>query len=192
MGKHSFIMSRQGSAWAAVAFYSVCGLLLLLWPTLALDIANYALAIGLCAVGVVLIVRYIRMSALDAVMGVSLALGLVAILLGAVLLLDPKILVAVLPFLWGLTLLIGGFGKVQVAFDLKRIGAKRWWLSLLVAALSFVLGVLAVTKPAFIASVFTQFIGIALLAEAVLDASVELATGNTIRNYRKSHAEARE
>lgn len=189
MSKTTFVWSRQGSTWAAVAFYLICGLLLLLWPDMALSIANYALALGLCVVGLVMILSYVRMSALDALKSMSLALGLVALLVGVLLLFNPGILVAALPFMWGLTLLVGGFGKVQMAFDLKRIGDAKWWLVLIGAALSFILGILAVCRPAFIAAVFTQFIGISLLFEALLDAVAEISTGKRLGDYRKAHAQ---
>ena len=44
--------NRNSSYWTAILFYLICGLLLLLMPNLALSIANVALAILLCAVGV--------------------------------------------------------------------------------------------------------------------------------------------
>lgn len=185
----TLVFSRTGSLWAAIAFYVVCGLLLLLLPNLALSIANYALSIGLCAIGAVFVISYVRMAALDAIKSMSLAIGLVAILIGVLLLFNPSILQAALPFLWGLTLLVGGFGKVQIAFDLKRIGDTKWWLTLIGSALSFIMGILAVSRPEFIASVFTQFIGIALLVEAALDVVAELTTGKLIRDYRKTHIE---
>ena len=191
MQKHNTIVwTRQGSMWAAIGFYLICGLLLLLWPDLAMTIANYALAAGLSIIGLVFIISYIRMTALDAVKSMSLAIGLVTLLIGVLLLFNPEILVAALPFLWGLTLLVGGFGKVQIACDLKRIGDSKWWLALVAAMLSLILGVLAVCRPAFIAAVFVQFIGIALIFESALDMAAEIIVGKQLREYRKAHTEA--
>ena len=59
--------NRNSSYWTAILFYLICGLLLLLMPNLALSIANVALAILLCAVGVRSIVSYLRGSILDGV-----------------------------------------------------------------------------------------------------------------------------
>lgn len=189
MFKHTVVWNRQGSIWAAIIFYAICGLLLILWPELALTIANTALSVALCATGVVMIVSYIRMSAIDALKGVSLALGLVLLCVGVLLLFNPDVIINLLPFVWGITLLAGGFGKVQIAFDLKRIGDGKWWLVLIGSLFSFVLGVLAVAQPAFIASSIMRFIGIALLVEAVLDIIAELVTGRVIHEYRKEHSQ---
>lgn len=157
------------TGWTAIVFYAVCGLLLLLWPNLALTIANYALAATLCVVALVMIASYIRGEALEGMLNYGLAKGLILLLIGIVLMIRSDILIAILPFLWGVAMIAGGFAKVQVAFDLNRVSRERWWLMLLGALLSFVLGVIAVTRPVFLANVITQFIGASLLLEALLD-----------------------
>jgi uncharacterized membrane protein HdeD (DUF308 family) len=162
------------TGWSAIVFYAVCGLLLLLWPNLAPMIANYVLAAMLCVVAMVMIAGYIRGEALEGMLNYGLAKGLILLLIGIVLFLRNDILTTLLPFLWGVAMIAGGFAKVQVAFDLNRVDRERWWLMLLGALLSFVLGVIAVTKPMFLVNVITQFIGAALLLEALLDLSALL------------------
>ena len=170
--------NRNSSYWTAILFYLICGLLLLLMPNLALSIANVALAILLCAVGVRSIVSYLRGSILDGVMGLQLAAGLVALF-------NPLFLAELLPFVWGVALLVGGFGKVQMAADLKRIGDRFWWYALIAALLSFVLGALAITRPVFIAAVLTQFVGASLLVEGVLDLVSFLTLNKRIKKFRR-------
>ena len=157
------------TGWSMIGFYAVCGLLLLLLPDLALLIANYALAITLCVVGLVMVIGYIRAEALEGMLGYGLSVGLMLLLLGITLLFNSNILVKLLPFLWGVAMLTGGFGKLQMAFDLRRIGQGHWWLMLLAALVSFTLGLLSITRPVFMATTVTQFAGVALLVEAALD-----------------------
>ncbi len=169
------------TGWTAIVFYAVCGLLLLLWPNLALMIANYALAALLCVVALVMIAGYIRGEALDGMLNYGLAKGLILLLIGIVLMIRSDILITILPFLWGVAMIAGGFAKVQVAFDLNRVDRERWWLMLIGALLSFVLGVLAVTQPAFLAGVVTQFIGASLLLEALLDMAALLTIRREVK-----------
>lgn len=178
--------NRNSSYWTAILFYLVCGLLLLLLPNLALSIANVALAVILCVVGVRCILSYMRGSVLDGVLGIQLALGLVALCFGLLLFFNPLFLAELLPLLWGMAMLAGGFGKVQMAADLKRIGDGAWWYALIAALLSFVLGALAITKPAFISSVLTQFVGVSLIVEGVLDLVSFLTINKKIREFRKA------
>ena len=154
-------------------------------PNLALSIANVALAVLLFVVGMRSIVSYVRGSILDGVMGLQLAAGLVATCFAVLLLFNPLFLAEILPFVWGVALLVGGFGKVQMAADLKRIGDRLWWCALAAALLSFVLGALSITRPVFIASVLTQFVGASLLVEGVLDLVSFLTLNKRIKEFRK-------
>lgn len=172
------------TSWSMIAFYAVCGLLLLLLPNLALMIANYALATILCAVGIAMIVGYVRAEAMDGIFSYGLAFGLILALLGAVLFIKSDILITLLPFVWGVAMIAGGFGKFQIAFDLKRIRQDKWWVLLIGALISFVLGIISVTNPAFLATTATMFAGIALLAEAVLDCSALLTIKREIRHLK--------
>ncbi len=178
--------NRTSTLWTAILFYFVCGLLLLLFPNLALSIANFALAAVLCIAGICCIIGYLRGSVLDGVMGMELALGLVTLFFGLLLLVKPTFLSALLPFLWGVSLLIGGFSKIQLGVDLKRIGESRWWAVLIAAFVSFLLGILSITKPTFIASISVQFIGVSLIVESVLDLVTLLVINKKIKDFRKA------
>ena len=125
-------------------------------------------------------------SVLEGALGMELALGLGALCVGVLMLLFPELLQALLPFLWGISLLTGGFGKVQMAVDLKRIGENRWWILLIGSVLSFVLGVFAITKPAFLATAMVQFVGVSLLVEGAVDLVAFIGINRRLRAFRKS------
>lgn len=76
--------SLTGMSLAAIVFYAVCGLLLLLLPTEALAIANYAIAALLLVMGVVCVIGYFRGSVIIGQFGFLLAVGLVLVTLAIV------------------------------------------------------------------------------------------------------------
>lgn len=172
------------TSWSVIAFDGICGLLLLLWPDMALMIANYALASVLCLVGVAMVIGYIRAETMEGMLGYGLAKGLILLLTGIVLFANSDLLKSVLPFLWGVAMVAGGFGKFQMAFDLKRIGHQNWWVMLLGAMISFALGIFSVTQPAFIALVLTQFVGISLLVEAAMDIAAMLIMRHGVKHMK--------
>lgn len=176
-------LSTYGSL---ILFYLVFGLLLLLWPGACLRITSLCLAALLCIQGIRGVISYIRSTVWEAAMGMELALGMAALCVGVLMILFPQFLELLLPFLWGVSLLTGGFGKVQMAIDLKRIGEKRWWFLLIASALSFALGVFAITKPAFLAAALVQFVGISLLVEGVLDLVAVIGIRRRLRAFRKA------
>ncbi|NLI21276.1 MAG: hypothetical protein GX418_07005 [Clostridiales bacterium] len=172
------------TGWSMIAFYLVCGLLLLLWPDLALTVANYALAAILCIVGIAGIIGYLRSEAVEGMLGYGLTKGLILTLLGLLLLIQSDTLKMLLPRLWGLAMIAGGLGKFQMAFDLKRIGQERWWLLLLGALVSLALGLISLLNPALLAIAALQFAGIALLTEAVLDTASLLWLHKTVKQLK--------
>lgn len=163
-------------------FYAICGVLLLVWPDEALAIANYALAILLVLVGVLGIIGYCKASPVMGALGFSMSLSLLAVTAGVVLFCAPSLLATLLPFVWGISLIAGGFVKLQMASDMRRMGVARGWLILIGAVFSFLLGVAAIFRPAFIATVATQFVGISLLVEAVIDLVCTLTINNRIKS----------
>ena len=176
----------------AIVFYAVCGLLLVLLPTEALSIANYAIAALFGAVGVFNIFRYIKSRGVIGTFGFTLALGLVLLCFSVLMFCYPTFLATILPKIWGISLLIGGFGKIQASADLQRIQERRWWIMLIGAAFSFVLGVMCLANPIYIAETIFVFIGICLLAEAVLDLVAFLLIRTELKKYQKEARQVQE
>ncbi|MDD3335744.1 MAG: DUF308 domain-containing protein [Eubacteriales bacterium] len=188
--KKNFEWNLTTASLSAIVFYAVCGLLLILLPEQALAIANYGIAALLAVAGIICVINYMRDSVLAGMLGIRLALGLVLICFSVLMFCYPTFLATILPAIWGLSMLAGGFGKVQMAVDLKRIGDKRWWVMLIGAAVSFVLGVMCLANPIYIAQTIFLFIGICLVAEAALDLAAYLMIRVRIRQYRKAMSEA--
>lgn len=175
---------------AAIAFYAICGVLLLVLPDSAMAIANYAIASLLAISGAICVINYFKDSVLAAAMGARLTTGLMLICFAVLMFCYPTFLAQLLPAIWGLSLLAGGFGKIQASADLKRIGEPRWWLMLIGAVISFVLGTMCLANPIYIAQTIFVFIGICLLIEAVSDLAAFIAIRSRIRKYRKAMDEA--
>ena len=156
-----------------VLFYLLAGALMVWLKGQVTAVASYVLAGLLIIYGVYLAVRYIRSSVAERIAGKDLAFGLILLLSGIILAVSPSSLEEILPAVWGLSLVFGGFLKIQYAFDEKTVGIKRWWIMLAFAAVSLLIGTLALLGG----KVFTGgndqtlfIIGIFMIAEAVLDA----------------------
>ena len=164
-----------------VFFCLVSGVLLILLETLVLRITGYALAAGLIVMGIWLLIEYIRSVPIVRIIEAKLAIGLILLVTGAMLAFNPEVLGDLLPYAWGLALLFGGFLKIQYAFDRKSLGAEKWWILLILAAFSIIIGVISLLNPAFLADKKALVIGILLVSEAVLDLSVFLLLKRKIR-----------
>lgn len=169
------------SVFGPIIFSFICGLLLIIFAEKAVHITAYVLAAGMFAFGVWAVIVYIRSSELERITQSNLAIGLVLIAGGIMLAVYPDYMDDFLPFIWGLSLLFGGFRKIQYAFDEKTVKVEKWWIMLIFAAVSIVLGVFVLLKPAFIEQSKYLIMGIMLVLEAVLDLTVYLLLRNALK-----------
>ena len=173
-----------------IFFCLISGLLLILLENLSVLITGYVLAALLICVGVWLIIEYFRSEPLVRIVEAKLAIGLILLVAGAMLAFSPESLKDLLPYAWGLALLFVGFLKSHYAFDRKALGADKWWILLILAAFSIVIGVISLLNPAFLGEKRELVIGILLTVEAVLDISVFLLLKRKIRKKAAPPPEA--
>ena len=147
-------------------------LLLIFFGNLALRITAYVLAGVMILCGVWSGIVYLRSDPVRRITESRLATGLILLVAGTLLAFNPNYLEDILPFIWGLALLFGGFLKIQYAFDEKSVQVKKWWIMLLFAAFSLIVGIIALLNPAFLGENRNLVIGILLVLEAVLDITV--------------------
>ena len=155
-----------------ILFCLVCGLLLIFFGNLALRITAYVLAGVMILCGVWSIIVYLRSDPVRRITESCLATGLILLVAGSLLAFNPNYLEDILPFIWGLALLFGGFLKIQYAFDEKSVQVKKWWIMLIFAAFSLIVGIIALLNPAFLGENRNLVIGILLVLEAILDITV--------------------
>ena len=164
-----------------VLFYFVVGLLLILEQNLVTEIYAWVLAGGLVIAGAWMIIRYLRSSVQQRLAGLDLADGLIMLLTGILLALSPQDMEELFPKVWGLSLVFGGFLKIQYAFDEKSVGVNRWWMMLIFAAVSLAIGVLALLNKNIFGDSQHTVIGIFMIAEAVLDLVTYLLLTNGLK-----------
>ena len=166
-----------------VLFYFVVGLLLILEQNLVTEIYAWVLAGGLVIAGAWMIIRYLRSSVQQRLAGLDLADGLIMLLTGILLALSPQDMEELFPKVWGLSLVFGGFLKIQYAFDEKSVGVNRWWMMLIFAAVSLAIGVLALLNKNIFGDSQHTVIGIFMIAEAVLDLVTYLLLANGLKKH---------
>ncbi len=149
--------------------YLLFGLALLIAPGTSNHIFGIALAVLLIVMGVYYCVLYLRGDKLTAFTRQDLTLGLTLFTGGVVLLLIPEIPVGVLPYIWGGSLIVGGFAKLQTGLDMKRLSAAGWWHCLIGAAIALILGTVALCNPFSTELILLRFVGGCLVAEGLMD-----------------------
>ena len=170
------------------AFDLICGILLIALGNLALRVTSYALAGVMIISAIYMIIVYVRSKPLVKITELRLAGGLVLIVAGALLAFNPEYLENLLPFIWGIALLFGAFVKIQYAFDELALKIEKWWIMLILAAFSLVIGILTLVNPAFLGENRNVIICIMLIVEAIIDLVVFLLIRKALKNLAPAEA----
>lgn len=105
----------------------------------------------------------------------DLAVGVLLIAIGAVFLIRTRIMIHTAAVLLGVYILADGLLKIQTAIDARAFGVRQWSLILAAAIAAGVFGFLLVFRPSGSAAAMMPLLGIALLAESVLNLITVLA-----------------
>ena len=153
-------------------FEVVIGILLLIDPIGFTTGIIKAAGVVLLMAGAISLVKYFKNGAEEAAMGQYLMKGVLAVLAGGFCLLKSGWFIVTFPamtILYGVVVLVAGVGKIQLAFDLKRRGHKKWTIGLISAVLSMICAVVILNNPFGTTAVLWMFTGITLIGEAVVD-----------------------
>ena len=156
-------------AWVAAIAVLLFGLALLIWPGITADLILNICGCALIIAGAFCIIRYFVKKDSYLAYNWSLAMGLLLLTGGISLVALKGLLLAIVPLLFGIALLVAGIAKVQAAFNMQRMHFRSWYLTLIAAAISCVLGLLIILHPFGTGLVLIRVIGASIAIEAVQD-----------------------
>ena len=107
-----------------------------------------------------------------------------AVTIGIATLARPNGAMSFLCIVFGIPVLADGLFKIQISLDAKRFGIGQWWLVLLLAALTCVIGLLLVIRPSDAARALMVLMGISLLLDGILNICVAWFCVKIVRNQR--------
>ena len=164
--------------------FCVLGVVLLFTPGVSALWIGRLLGIGLILFGAIKLVGYFSRDLFRLAFQYDLAFGLLLMVLGIVTLSHPGDALSFLCVMFGIPVLADGLFKIQVAVEAKRFGISRWWLVLLLAVLTGVIGLLLVLRPAEGARVMVMLMGASLLLDGALNLSVALCAVKVVDHQR--------
>ena len=119
--------------------------------------------------GIVKIIGYCSNDLYRLAFQYGLAIGILLIALGAILILRTRIMTSLICVLLGIYTLADALLKIQISVDSKAFGICQWWLILVVAIITGVVGFLLVFRPSENARIVMILLGLALLMEGALN-----------------------
>ena len=93
--------------------------------------------------------------------------GLLSLLLGILFLCNEILVADVLPIVFAMWVLFSGITKIISASDIKKFGAKHWWVVLISGIVSTLVGICALVAPIVGVIAITVFVGIGFIMDGI-------------------------
>lgn len=167
--------------------YLLLGIVLLVWPTLVMDIISYAFGAILLLYGLFAIVGFYRSEDRRGGAFLGLFLGIVAAAVGAIMVLYPPLIQSIIPVILGLYIAIDGLLSVKRTLELHRMDYARWNVNLILSLVSAGLGIFIVFHPLLTQASLFRVIGVVLIYAGGSDLWTLLQLSRWTKEYRKTH-----
>lgn len=161
----------------------VVGLFLVIRPESTLSLISYILGGILVIIGTTSLVNYYKDK--KSVSTFELIYGVISLIAGLVLILNPKALASLIPFVIGVWILISSLIKLKYIWDLNDTKNKSWTTSLVITIIMLVLGIVLIFNPFEGAVMITRMIGIFVIIYAVLDIVQSSIIKKSVKEIKK-------
>ena len=149
----------------------ILGLLLIFQSEVTITTISYIIGAALIALGVLALIRFIKSAKNITEMNFNLDIiyGLVTVILGIVIITNPKAIASILPIVLGIAIVINSASKLQYAFILKNDNNDMWKTTMTIAIVSAICGVVLLFNPFAGAVLIMKIVGIFIVVYSVLD-----------------------
>ncbi len=162
----------------------VIGLVLLLKPLGATTAVCSMVGIVLLILGVFgLLNRFVFHA--ETISSIELGINIIETLGGFYILFHPGSIIKFIFLILAVVLLVHGFHDMDTAMQMKRSGYDRWRGSFVIAVLTILLGVVALTKPFESTALLLRVIGASLLFDGITDLFIVHKMSQILRKERE-------
>jgi uncharacterized membrane protein HdeD (DUF308 family) len=158
------------------------GLGLIIWPDVSLQVFTVCTGITLVAFGIVKVIGYLSKDLYRLAFQYDLAFGVLIIALGVLVMVKPNNVIDTICIAIGLVFLMDGMLKIQISIDARTFGIQQWWLVLVIAIAAVIIGGMLVFHPGLSSMIIMVFLGIALIADGVMNMVTVLLTVKIIKH----------
>ena len=162
--------------------FCIVGILFIALPEISTKIVGIEIGIAAIVFGIVKLIGYFSKDLYRLAFQFDLEFGILMVVLGTIVLFNPKNVMAFIAAAFGIAILFDGLFKIRIALDSKRFGIKDWWLILSLAIIAGIIGVALIFDSAFGAGVLTILMGVSFLSEGILNLYTVIRTVLIVKN----------
>lgn len=162
----------------------VLGILLIFESEATIVTISYVIGGILVAIGVLALLKFYKEVKENDDTGMDLVYGIISIILGIVVISNPKAVASIIPIIMGLLIILNSGTKLQYSIELKKNNNNLWKSTMILSLISTLCGVLLIFNPFKGAAFLTKLIGFLILLYAILDIISTMAIKNTVKKIK--------
>lgn len=116
--------------------------------------------------------------------GLSAAMGLIVLLIGVWIFINPGIIETLIPVVIGVILLCHGIQDVRMSWQMKEYGQDSWKFSMVLATISVIFGVLCIIDAFMVVKAAMILLGVALIYNGLSNLLITTRTTKAEKEYR--------
>ena len=169
----------------SAALCIILGIVLVVYPNTSMTIVCRAVGVIVLITGLGMVVSYLRSETKGFFAKLGLIFGSILVVVGGFLVLRPLGLIAIIPIIFGILFIYHGLANMRQALELRQYKDKGWWLPVLIAATTIILGVFIINNPFKTIDVVMRIIGACLIYDGLTNTMLVGRFVKSIRNFRK-------
>lgn len=161
-------------------FFSILGIMIACNPNTTFKMISYILGTILTIYGVIKILEYLKMKEVSNIYSSELSHGMIAILLGVVVMLCSNMIETLLRILMGIWIIYSALIRMKIAIELQKIdlNSKINLIIIVIATVMLIGGIYIIATPGII----MMTIGIMMTVYGVMDIIEEIILMKNIKN----------
>ncbi|HPS75965.1 MAG TPA: DUF308 domain-containing protein [Oscillospiraceae bacterium] len=188
----ALLRQRRTSSIIVALISMLLGVVLILYKARAVSLIVLVSGVALMALGAYYIGLYFARRSRIALLQMDLLLGIILFLLGLWMAARPDSVISLLQYVAGAIILVHGVVDLQAAFNIKRGGFEKWWVSLLLAVVTLLLGALIIIDPFAALDALLILIGLVLIFDGLSDLYIIFRISRVFREVKQAAADARQ
>ena len=159
----------RASSYAVSIVYIIVGLIMLLNPNFISDAVNYVIGILVIIYGVIYSISLYQKRDIGTYGKFDFLAGIICISFGLFLIVNPDILVSLIPFCTGVIIFMDAVSFIYNSIRLKKYGYKSWIVNLIIGLIFLTFSIYIIINAKNISYLLIRFIGGFLIIDAILD-----------------------
>lgn len=160
------------------------GIVFIIWKNGVIDIIGTAMAIGLIVLGIVNLSSFFLNIATN---GLSVFMGVIILAVGIWFLIQPSVIVSLIPIVIGVVLAFHGLRGIKETLDAKNNGFGTWRFNMVLSVLEILFGLICIFDAFGVMEKAVAVVGVLMVLGGLSNIWIAATVAHAAREYRRKN-----